>query len=355
MMNEFEKLLRNLATVQLFTGLTPSKEQDEENRRYFADQEFRRPRHKPDQNMVEYWVPPEKTPVVKKNTNGVQNGNQNGQPKKLNQVGPASTPGNNGNGKRAMKIPKVKEPRGGDNSSKKSSADQAPGALRVMYWKMSQYFEKIGEAVNHQYQKVIMFRNRMKANKVAPIHTKVQSRHLELEPLCCLSSCLVRGGCTTVVVFELCYVVATALCIFEAMLRKKFVLWEPFPKSFNGWFAHPLFYYAIAVYDVTLFIMAVATARALVNFDKTTLNIHHIFCVFSFFINLAFLIFSICKKLKTRELSSHPQPQKCIQILIAQFRLLKTYQHTRFGCQNKIIDNKPSGVPDCEKFGMKFQ
>ncbi|CAI2348833.1 unnamed protein product [Caenorhabditis sp. 36 PRJEB53466] len=279
------KLLRNLATVQLFTGVAPSAEQNEENRRYFADQEFRRPRHKPDQNMVEYWVPPEKAQPPKKTTNG--QAPPTGQPRKINQVCPTSAP----NGKRAMKIPKVKEPRG-ENSSKKSSADQAPSAFRVMYWKVGKYFAKAGEAVNHQYQKVRMFRNRMKANKVAPIHTKVQSRHLELEPLCCLSSCLVRGGCTTVVVFELCYVVATALCIFEAFFRKKFALWEPLPKSFNGWFAHPIFYYSIAFYDISLFIIAVATARALVNFDKMTLRVHYFFCFFSFFVNLIFLVFT---------------------------------------------------------------
>ncbi|KIH46684.1 hypothetical protein ANCDUO_23261, partial [Ancylostoma duodenale] len=47
---------------------------------------------------------------------------------------------------------------------------------------------------------------KMRANKVAPIQTnffcRVQARHLELEPLCCLSSCLVRGGCAAVVAFE---------------------------------------------------------------------------------------------------------------------------------------------------------
>ncbi|CAL2037705.1 unnamed protein product [Caenorhabditis brenneri] len=268
--------------------------------------------------MVEYWVPPEKTPAPKKITNGNGQVQQNGQAKKLNQVSPATT--NTPNGKRAMKIPKVKEPRvGGDSSSKKSSADQAPSPFRVMYWKMSQYFEKIGEAVSHQYQKVVMFRNRMKANKVAPIHTKVQSRHLELEPLCCLSSCLVRGGCTTVVVFELCYVVATALCIFEAMFRKKFALWEPLPKSFNGWFAHPLFYYTIAVYDVALFIMAVATARALVNFDKTTLQVHYMFCIFSFLINLSFLIFSIWSLASTGPLTF--TPINCLLIFCFLYQL----------------------------------
>ncbi|CCD67400.1 uncharacterized protein CELE_C45G9.11 [Caenorhabditis elegans] len=283
-----------------------------ENRRYFADQDFRRPRHKPDQNMVEYWVPPEKTSVAKNNTTG--QAVTPGQAKKLNQVCPASAP----NGKRAMKIPKVKEPRG-ENSSKKSSADQAPGPFRVMYWKVGQYFEKASGTVNHHYQKVVLFRNRMKANKVAPIHTKVQSRHLELEPLCCLSSCLVRGGCTTVVVFELCYVVATALCIFEAMFRKKFALWEPFPKSFNGWFAHPLFYYTIAVYDVALFVIAIATARALVNFDKAVLHIHYIFCIFSFFINFFFLIFSIWSLVSPGSLTF--TPINCLLIFCFLYQL----------------------------------
>uniref|UniRef100_A0A8R1ECG2 Uncharacterized protein n=2 Tax=Caenorhabditis japonica TaxID=281687 RepID=A0A8R1ECG2_CAEJA len=100
-----------------------------ENRRYFSDQDqYRRPRQKTEQNMVEYWVPPDKS-TGKKSTNG-SNG-QPTQPRKPNQVCPTTTSGGGGagngaaggtsNGKRAMKIPKVKEPRG-DNSSKKSSA-----------------------------------------------------------------------------------------------------------------------------------------------------------------------------------------------------------------------------------------
>ncbi|VDL68285.1 unnamed protein product [Nippostrongylus brasiliensis] len=33
------------------------------------------------------------------------------------------------------------------------------------------------------------------------------------------------------------------------MSRGGFTLWEPIPSSFNAWFGHHLFYYAICVYD----------------------------------------------------------------------------------------------------------
>ncbi|VBB34669.1 unnamed protein product [Acanthocheilonema viteae] len=52
-----------------------------------------------------------------------------------------------------------------------------------------------------------------KKNKVVPFDFKICDRHLELEPLCCLSSCLIRGGCTAVAIFEYAYVVFTLIAI----------------------------------------------------------------------------------------------------------------------------------------------
>ncbi|PIO66418.1 hypothetical protein TELCIR_11869 [Teladorsagia circumcincta] len=90
-----------------------------------------------------------------------------------------------------------------------------------------------------------------RANKVAPIESKVQARHLELEPLCCLSSCLVRGGCAAVVAFEAFYVLATLLVVVGGMSRGGFTIWEPLPKSWNAWFGHHIFYYCVCAYDAT--------------------------------------------------------------------------------------------------------
>ncbi|VDO41680.1 unnamed protein product [Haemonchus placei] len=116
---------------------------------------------------------------------------------------------------------------------------------------------------------------KMRANKVAPIESKVQARHLELEPLCCLSSCLVRGGCAAVVAFEAFYVLATLLVVLGGMSRGGFTLWEPLPKSWNAWFGHHLFYYSVCVYDAVL-------VRA-----------HYLFCYVSLAVNVLFLTFSI--------------------------------------------------------------
>ncbi|CAB3403685.1 unnamed protein product [Caenorhabditis bovis] len=252
-----------------------------ENRRYFSDSDNWRSRHR-EQNMVEYWVPPETNTKKTTATNGAQTQKKSSQP----------SYGGGQNGRKSMKIPKVKEPRN-ENSSKKSSADSPPNALRILYWRMANNFENVGDKIGNFARKLQILRNKWKANKVAPIHTKVQSRHLELEPLCCLSSCLVRGGCTTVIVFELIYIAVTSLLILQKFGKADFKLWSPIPKSLNACFEHQSFYYAILLYDLILFIIAVGTARSLVNFEKTILQIHFYFCFFSFIANFAFLIFSI--------------------------------------------------------------
>ncbi|PIO74011.1 hypothetical protein TELCIR_03984, partial [Teladorsagia circumcincta] len=107
-----------------------------------------------------------------------------------------------------------------------------------------------------------------RANKVAPIESKVQARHLELEPLCCLSSCLVRGGCAAVVAFEAFYVLATLLVVLGGMSRGGFTIWEPLPKSWNAWFGHHIFYYCVCAYDAALLCFLIALARGLLTFSK---------------------------------------------------------------------------------------
>ena len=42
---------------------------------------------------------------------------------------------------------------------------------------------------------------------------RIRPLHLQMEPLCCIASCLVRGGCAALVCFEVTYVIATVLLI----------------------------------------------------------------------------------------------------------------------------------------------
>ncbi|KJH40346.1 hypothetical protein DICVIV_13708 [Dictyocaulus viviparus] len=134
---------------------------------------------------------------------------------------------------------------------------------------------------------------KMRANKVVPFESKVQARHLELEPLCCLSSCLVRGGCTAVIAFEAFYLLATLFIIFGRVSAGGFTLWEPLPQTFNAWFGHHLFYYSIFIYDLVLFCFIIVMARGLMTFSKVLLNAHYVFCYVSLVVNFCFFVFSV--------------------------------------------------------------
>uniref|UniRef100_A0A0K0DMF5 Glycerophosphocholine acyltransferase 1 n=1 Tax=Angiostrongylus cantonensis TaxID=6313 RepID=A0A0K0DMF5_ANGCA len=145
------------------------------------------------------------------------------------------------------------------------------GAISVLSNMLDSVFGEIGGMM----AKGKAIQMKMRANKVVPFASKVQPRHLELEPLCCLSSCLVRGGCTAVVAFEVFYVLATLLIVIGSMSVGGFKLWMPLPQTFNPWFRHHLFYYFIIVYDMVL------------------VRVHYPFCYVSLLVNLGFLVFSV--------------------------------------------------------------
>uniref|UniRef100_A0A915DI63 Superoxide dismutase copper/zinc binding domain-containing protein n=1 Tax=Ditylenchus dipsaci TaxID=166011 RepID=A0A915DI63_9BILA len=112
-------------------------------------------------------------------------------------------------------------------------------------------------------------------SKVIPIAEKVHQRHLELEPLCCLSSCLVRGGCYAVVVFELVYILVT-LCVVAVKVydggRLKF--WEDLEPNFNAVVTHQLFLYVLVSFDILSSVMVLTLFRGLVAFERKYVKIH---------------------------------------------------------------------------------
>ncbi|CAD6185979.1 unnamed protein product [Caenorhabditis auriculariae] len=265
------ELLTSLATISLNSpfssriALNTEKRYQAERLEHEYRNNQRRNNHNPENlKVMEHWVPPENTVKIKSSPVNAQK----------------------------MKIPKVREPKDSSSSSKKSSESKPPPGMKRLFWTVSRTIGKVSTMLGAASNRVRSAHNRFRANRVVPIHTKVQTRHLELEPLCCLSSCLVRGGCTTVVVFELCYVVVTFLCILGGMMRGGFTFWEPIPKTFNELFGHDLFYYPILIYDLAVVIMAIATARGLLNFDKAILRAHYYFCFVSLAVNVVFLIFS---------------------------------------------------------------
>ncbi|CAJ0599660.1 unnamed protein product [Cylicocyclus nassatus] len=200
----------------------------------------------------------------------------------------AKDPKADGKPPKPRKAPKAKEPNEEKNGKKNTTTAPPPsGAISAFINVLTTVSGRIGGVVAKGKAKI--FRN----NKVAPIQSKVQPRHLELEPLCCLSSCLVRGGCACVVFFEAFYVAATLLIAVNAIARHGFRLWSPIPDSINPWFAHQLFYYCIGFYDIILLTFLIGLARGLVIFSKDLLGAHYYFCFFSLVVNIIFFAFSL--------------------------------------------------------------
>ncbi|VDM61851.1 unnamed protein product [Angiostrongylus costaricensis] len=162
------------------------------------------------------------------------------------------------------------------------------GAISVLSSLLDSVFGEIGSVM----AKGKAMQTKMRANKVVPFASKVQPRHLELEPLCCLSSCLVRGGCTAVVAFEVFYVLATLLIVIGSMSVGGFKLWKPLPQTFNPWFRHHLFYYCIIVYDVASRFLKFLILHFHAIF-QVLVRVHYPFCYVSLLVNLGFLVFSV--------------------------------------------------------------
>ncbi|KHN72300.1 Uncharacterized protein C45G9.11 [Toxocara canis] len=128
--------------------------------------------------------------------------------------------------------------------------------------------------------------------RVAPISGKVRERHLELEPLCCLSSCLVRGGCVSIVAFEVTYVIMTLFMIALRLHdggRLKF--WSQFQPNLNAVATHQLFLYVVVAFDMLTILMVLAMSRALIRFNKELMRLHWYFDFFSLGFNL-FAVFT---------------------------------------------------------------
>ncbi|GMS89529.1 hypothetical protein PENTCL1PPCAC_11704, partial [Pristionchus entomophagus] len=133
------------------------------------------------------------------------------------------------------------------------------------------------------------------AVKVAPIESRVQERHLELEPLCCISSCLVRGGCMAVLTFELLYASILCVYVFVRMWRNgKLELWRPLIFEVEQMISHHLFLYSLLFVATVTVIMCLLLLRGLICFEKRLLFLHlkfdYILFIFNFVASLLFAL-----------------------------------------------------------------
>uniref|UniRef100_A0A7E4V109 Uncharacterized protein n=1 Tax=Panagrellus redivivus TaxID=6233 RepID=A0A7E4V109_PANRE len=130
--------------------------------------------------------------------------------------------------------------------------------------------------------------------RVAPIAPKIRERHLELEPLCCMSSCLVRGGCMTVVVFEITYIVLTMLsCSIKFYNGGRWKFWQEFEPNFNAFVTHQVFLYALIGFDILTALLVLILLRGLVSFDKDLVKRHWSFDFFALGFNVCAFVFYI--------------------------------------------------------------
>ncbi|KAK6101153.1 putative integral membrane protein [Brugia pahangi] len=133
-----------------------------------------------------------------------------------------------------------------------------------------------------------------KNNKVVPLDPKICERHLELEPLCCSSSCLIRCGCTAIAIFEYIYVLATLTAIILRFHSGGLSqLWPPLKISYKSVATHTILLYIMLAYDLVIVMIATGLLRALLTFDKQIVRMHLCFDYFALAFNVITLIWAI--------------------------------------------------------------
>ncbi|KAH7713285.1 Protein C45G9.11 [Aphelenchoides avenae] len=131
----------------------------------------------------------------------------------------------------------------------------------------------------------------LRKNRTIPLSHKIRERHLELEPLCCISSCLVRGGCMAVVVFETMYILLTLFVIcYKFYAGGRIKLWEPFEPNFNSFVTHQAFLYIVVWFDLVSCVMVLALLRGLLRFERALLRIHLRYDYMALVFNICFFV-----------------------------------------------------------------
>ncbi|CEF67636.1 Hypothetical protein SRAE_2000229700 [Strongyloides ratti] len=121
-----------------------------------------------------------------------------------------------------------------------------------------------------------------KLKKPLQFRDKIKLRHLELEPLCCLDSCLIRGGCLTIAVFEVIYIsITTILGIYIAYKYQIFYTKFSNTSSITIYLSIIFLYNFISCFFVALMLHGLLSFQKIYlwlhwNFDKISL-IFHIF------------------------------------------------------------------------------
>ncbi|KAL3080804.1 hypothetical protein niasHS_014909 [Heterodera schachtii] len=134
-------------------------------------------------------------------------------------------------------------------------------------------------------------------HKKVTIKERIHPRYLELEPLCCVSSCLVRMGCCAVAVFQLAFVASTTFVvgfkIYAARGRPdawhKSELEELGP---NALITHRFSLYLLGLFDLITLFMSLCLFYGIYSFKRVFVKMHWRFDFFALGFNaIVFFLF----------------------------------------------------------------
>ncbi|CAJ0603457.1 unnamed protein product [Cylicocyclus nassatus] len=124
--------------------------------------------------------------------------------------------------------------------------------------------------------------------------TRFRKQLLPMEPLCCLSSAIIREGAGSAAFLEFCGALITTAVIYLHVWKKHFELWAPLPRhSIKEFFLHPAFYHIICVHNAILALSILFLALALCTFSKSLMTIKYYYCHVSLILHLLALLFSL--------------------------------------------------------------
>uniref|UniRef100_A0A0K0EER2 Uncharacterized protein n=1 Tax=Strongyloides stercoralis TaxID=6248 RepID=A0A0K0EER2_STRER len=142
-----------------------------------------------------------------------------------------------------------------------------------------------------------------KLKKPITFRDKIKLRHLELEPLCCMDSCLIRGGCLTIAVFEAIYIAITTLIgIYITYKYQLFNVTFSNTSSLVIYLSIIIFYNLISCFFIALMLHGLLSFQKKYlwlhwNFDKISLIFHiFMFGATFFFLSTNFLIGEFSKE-----------------------------------------------------------
>ncbi|MFH4979333.1 hypothetical protein AB6A40_006042 [Gnathostoma spinigerum] len=152
-----------------------------------------------------------------------------------------------------------------------------------------------------------------------------------MEPLCCLSSCTVREGCHTIIVFELIYVIITIVTIsvrvrddHESTSATVTSIPQPsFSNALASAAQSHIFVIPMGVFDTVMICMAYTLARGISCFDREKVHLHLVFSYIALIFNVVYGMF--CAAIIIITFADHLNVKAIILLTCCTFQSLSQF------------------------------